>query len=177
KEADLLKDTKYVSGSRTLLRLHRGLEFVYEFLNSLADLCENDKTHGCCKTSYETTLAKHHPWVVRKGALVAMYALPTKGELLKRVCCNADRVTDFLPEMLKNTKVLEADLYSVPKRFSIVLLTEQLNSYFLQVFFILSQCYIFPMSVRKIERHGKKHSTKNRKEATNDSNCKQTTRA
>lgn len=25
KEADLLKDTKYVSGSRTLLRLHRGL--------------------------------------------------------------------------------------------------------------------------------------------------------
>lgn len=92
------------------------LEFVYEFLNSLADLCENDKTHGCCKTSYETTLAKHHPWVVRKGALVAMYALPTKGELLKRVCCNADRVTDFLPEMLKNTKVVydrTQDLYTL----------------------------------------------------------------
>ncbi|XP_023306744.2 ceramide-1-phosphate transfer protein [Lucilia cuprina] len=106
KDANLFKDTKYVSGSRTLLRLHRGLEFVYEFLNRLTELSESDKVHNCCKTSYEATLAKYHPWVVRKGALVAMYVLPTQGELLKRVCCNVDRVAEFLPEMLKNTKTV-----------------------------------------------------------------------
>ncbi|XP_073844625.1 ceramide-1-phosphate transfer protein [Musca autumnalis] len=106
KDNGLLKDSKYVSGSRTLLRLHRGLEFVYEFLLKLAELAENDKVHQTCKLAYESTLAKHHPWVVRKGALVAMYALPTQGELLKRVCSNVPRAIEILPEMLKNTKVV-----------------------------------------------------------------------
>lgn len=69
-------------------------------------MCETDKVHSCCKTAYESTLAKYHPWVVRKGALVAMYALPTQGELLKRVCCNPERVAEMLPEMLKNTKIV-----------------------------------------------------------------------
>ncbi|GBP11316.1 hypothetical protein EVAR_71177_1 [Eumeta japonica] len=55
-DANLLTDTKYVSGCRTLLRLHRGLEFVYEFLNRL-EFVESDKVHGCCKTAYEATLA------------------------------------------------------------------------------------------------------------------------
>lgn len=81
-------------------------EFVYEFLLKLAELAENEKVHQTCKTAYENTLAKHHPWVVRKGALVAMYALPTQGELLKRVCANVPRAIEILPEMLKNTKIV-----------------------------------------------------------------------
>ncbi|XP_067630753.1 ceramide-1-phosphate transfer protein [Eurosta solidaginis] len=104
KDEELLKDNSYVSGARTLLRLHRGLEFIYEFLRRLSELNECDKTHACCKSAYNDTLAKHHPWVVRKGAVVAMYALPTQGELLKRVCLNVSRATDVLPEMLKQTK-------------------------------------------------------------------------
>ncbi|XP_054739676.1 ceramide-1-phosphate transfer protein [Anastrepha obliqua] len=104
KEEDLLKDGSYVSGARTLLRLHRGLEFIYEFLRRLSELNECDKTHTCCKSAYNDTLAKHHPWVVRKGAVVAMYALPTQGELLKRVCVNASHAVEVLPEMLKHTK-------------------------------------------------------------------------
>ncbi|KAI9583493.1 ceramide-1-phosphate transfer protein [Glossina fuscipes] len=106
KENGLLKDAKYISGSRTLLRLHRGLEFIYEFLSRLASLTEFDKTQLACKLAYEMTLAKHHPWVIRKGALVAMYALPTQGELLKRVCCNVARAIEILPEMLNNTKLV-----------------------------------------------------------------------
>ncbi|XP_018795821.1 PREDICTED: ceramide-1-phosphate transfer protein [Bactrocera latifrons] len=104
KGEELLKDHSYVSGSRTLLRLHRGLEFIYEFLKRLSELNECDKTHSCCKSAYNDTLAKHHPWVVRKGAVVAMYALPTQGELLKRVCINVSRAIEVLPEMLQHTK-------------------------------------------------------------------------
>ena len=104
KELGLLSDSGYVSGSRTLLRLHRGLEFAYEFLKRLSELNDCDKTHACCKNAYNDTLGKHHPWVIRKGALVAMYALPTQGELLKRVCVNASRAIETLPEMLQNTK-------------------------------------------------------------------------
>lgn len=82
------------------------LEFVYEFLLRLAELSECDKVHATCKSAYESTLAKYHPWVVRKGALVAMYTLPTQGELLKRVCANVPRAVEILPEMLRNTKVV-----------------------------------------------------------------------
>lgn len=79
-------------------------EFIYEFLKRLSELNECDRTHSCCKNAYNDTLAKHHPWVVRKGAVVAMYALPTQGELLKRVCINVSRAIEVLPEMLKHTK-------------------------------------------------------------------------
>ncbi|XP_075166610.1 ceramide-1-phosphate transfer protein [Haematobia irritans] len=105
-DSGLLKDSKYVSGSRTLLRLHRGLEFIYEFLTQLADLAEDVKVQQTCKAAYENTLAKHHTWVIRKGAVVAMYTLPTKEELMKRVCANVSLAKELLPEMLKNTKIV-----------------------------------------------------------------------
>lgn len=94
--------TEYITFYFSLVFLR--LEFVYEFLSRLSELSECDKIHGCCKSAYNDTLAKHHPWVIRKGALVAMYALPTQGELLKRVCINVPRAIETLPEMLKNTK-------------------------------------------------------------------------
>ncbi|XP_055859199.1 ceramide-1-phosphate transfer protein [Episyrphus balteatus] len=106
KSGGLLNDTSYVSGSRTLLRLHRGLEFVHEFLLRVGDLGECDKTSGCCKSAYNDTLSKHHSWLIRRGALVAMYAMPTKGELLKRVGVSQSRATEILPDMLKATKIV-----------------------------------------------------------------------
>lgn len=106
KSEGLLNDNSYVSGCRTLLRLHRGLEFVHEFLFRVGDLKECDKTHGCCKIAYNDTLAKHHPWLIRNGALVAMYAMPTKGELLKRTGLTESRATEVLPEMLRATKIV-----------------------------------------------------------------------
>lgn len=116
KSAGLLDDTTYVSGSRTLLRLHRGLEFVHEFLLRVGDLEECDKTSSCCKTAYNDTLAKHHTWLIRKGAVVAMYAMPTKGELLKRIGLSQSRASEMLPDMLKATKIVHnrtESLYSL----------------------------------------------------------------
>lgn len=106
KDSDLFSDAAYVSGSRTLLRLHRGLEFIYEFLQKLAELGENEKTSGCCKSSYNNTLAKYHPWVIRKAANVAMYALPCQGDLLRKVCIDVPKAVQDLPEMLKITKIV-----------------------------------------------------------------------
>ncbi|KAJ8886005.1 hypothetical protein PR048_012211 [Dryococelus australis] len=82
KQQDMLRKDDYVSGCRTLLRLHRGLEFIREFLKGIGELQDNDKTSGVCQNAYNNTLAKHHPWVIRKSAVVAMYALPTRKALL-----------------------------------------------------------------------------------------------
>ncbi|XP_017865981.1 PREDICTED: ceramide-1-phosphate transfer protein [Drosophila arizonae] len=104
KGASLLHQKGYVSGSRTLLRLHRGLEFVYEFLLRLQDVADEEKAHHICKSAYNDTLAKHHPFLIRKGAQVAMFAIPTRGELFKRVCndANVSNAIQRLPDMLRN---------------------------------------------------------------------------
>lgn len=94
KSSGLLSKSDYVSGSRTLLRLHRGLgkwpinwiwqyartlystynaiensfaAFIYEFLNKLHQIEPHEKTNGVCKAAYNDTLAQYHPWIVRQG--------------------------------------------------------------------------------------------------------------
>ncbi|XP_011161159.1 ceramide-1-phosphate transfer protein [Solenopsis invicta] len=104
RENKLLEKSDFVNGARTLLRLHRGLDFIKEFLQQLGDLTDVDKTTYCCQDAYNKTLAKHHQWVVRKAAVVAMYAMPTREALFKKVCGeNVQRNIDVLPKMLEVT--------------------------------------------------------------------------
>nr|XP_003702820.1 PREDICTED: ceramide-1-phosphate transfer protein [Megachile rotundata] len=104
KENKLLEKGDYTNGARTLLRLHRGLDFIREFLRQLGELSDSDKTSSCCQDAYNKTLAKHHPWVIRKAAVVAMYTMPTRELLFKKVCgANVQRNVDVLPKMLEVT--------------------------------------------------------------------------
>lgn len=82
KTTGLLNKSDYVSGSRTLLRLHRGLgwthfsfivnsfistqlflDFIREFLFSLGNLGPAEKTCSVCQTAYNQTLAQYHSWI------------------------------------------------------------------------------------------------------------------
>ncbi|KAH0547383.1 ceramide-1-phosphate transfer protein [Cotesia glomerata] len=109
KENKLLEKSDYTNGARTLLRLHRGLDFIREFLRQLGELKETDKTSNCCQDAYQKTLSKHHPWVIRKAAVVAMYTMPTREVLFKKVCGeNVQRNVDILPKMLEVT----ADIFN-----------------------------------------------------------------
>ncbi|XP_015191808.1 PREDICTED: ceramide-1-phosphate transfer protein [Polistes dominula] len=104
KENKLIEKSDNVNGARTLLRLHRGLDFIREFLRQLGELSDTDKTSTCCQDAYNKTLAKHHPWVIRKAAIVAMYTMPTREILFKKVCgANVQRNVDILPKMLEVT--------------------------------------------------------------------------
>lgn len=103
-ENNLLKDSKYVSGSRTLLRLHRGLDFIRQFLKRVGELEPHENTNSIGQEVYNNTLAKYHPWLIRKGAIIAMYVLPTREVLLQRVCGkNVQVALDALPSMLDLT--------------------------------------------------------------------------
>lgn len=103
-ESNLLKDSKYVSGSRTLLRLHRGLDFIRQFLKRVGELEPHENTNNIGQEVYNNTLAKYHPWLIRKGAIIAMYVLPTREVLLQRVCGkNVQVALDALPSMLDLT--------------------------------------------------------------------------
>lgn len=86
KEEGLLQKKDYVSGCRTLLRLHRGLDFIRMFMRSLGEIQHTDKTSTVCQEAYEVTLAQHHSWIIRKSAKLAMYTMPTREQLLRNVC-------------------------------------------------------------------------------------------
>ncbi|XP_022648066.1 ceramide-1-phosphate transfer protein-like isoform X2 [Varroa jacobsoni] len=65
------------SGCRTWLRLHRALQFVTMFFYRLASVDFKEKMTSLAQDCYEQTLAKYHGYLIRKGASLAMYALPT----------------------------------------------------------------------------------------------------
>lgn len=43
---------------------------------------------------------------MRKGALVAMYALPTRGQLLSKVCQDVEQSISILPNVLEISKIV-----------------------------------------------------------------------
>lgn len=51
----------------------------------MGELSDSEKTSTCCQNAYNKTLAKHHPWVIKKAAVVAMYTMPTRENLFKKV--------------------------------------------------------------------------------------------
>lgn len=89
----------------------------------LGDLSPNDKTCTVCQCAYNKTLAQYHSWLIRKGAIMAMYALPTRDQLLERVCLDVEKAIEILPDMLQITKKVyeltdklytEYDLHGLP---------------------------------------------------------------
>lgn len=80
--------------------------FVREFLFKLSEIESHENVHGACKVAYNETLAQHHPWLIRKGALVAMYALPTREQLLNKVCQDVERSISILPDVLQISKIV-----------------------------------------------------------------------
>jgi len=87
------------SGSRTLLRLHRALEYVVAFLAKLDAIDYNDKCAPISREAYEATLMKHHIWAVQKAAKLAMALLPTKIGLVNKVCPEAEHNTELLKQV------------------------------------------------------------------------------
>lgn len=66
-EHDLIKTKKKddPSGTRTLLRLHRALEYIIAFLHKLEDIQDTDYCSVISVQAYESTLMQYHPWVVQ----------------------------------------------------------------------------------------------------------------
>ncbi|XP_030751071.1 ceramide-1-phosphate transfer protein isoform X1 [Sitophilus oryzae] len=109
KESGLLYKTGFVSGSRTLLRIHRGLDFIQLFLKKIGELQDHDTTYVACREAYDLTLAKHHSFMIKNGAKMAMYTLPNRGQLLKRVCIEEEeieRALSLLPKTLEVSSIV-----------------------------------------------------------------------
>lgn len=74
------------SGARTLLRLHWALEFIVEFMDRVRAATPDERTARIALDVYERTLARHHPWLTRQLAAVAVHALPGVRSLVDVMC-------------------------------------------------------------------------------------------
>lgn len=84
KQTEIIANEKKPSGSRTLLRLHRALEFVASLFKAISTANDDASVGKLAQESYDQTLAKHHPWLIRKGASIAMLTLPKIQELFAK---------------------------------------------------------------------------------------------
>ncbi|CAB0012610.1 unnamed protein product [Nesidiocoris tenuis] len=85
KESRLLKKDGYVSGCRTLLRLHWGFDFIRNFLDRVRNLELDQYTSTVGHEVYNATLSHHHAWYVRIGARYAIGSLPLKQVMYEKV--------------------------------------------------------------------------------------------
>lgn len=73
------------SGSRTLLRLHRALNFIIRLFGDLKSMNDSDKISAVTFKAYDETLAQHHTWIVRKAVGLAVYAMPSRQGLSEKM--------------------------------------------------------------------------------------------
>lgn len=79
------------SGCRTLLRLHRALLWLQQFLSKLS---EGPDPHtgamrspsDLCADAYKHTLANHHQWWVRRMAELAFLSMPDRTFFYRLIC-------------------------------------------------------------------------------------------
>lgn len=122
KEAGTIADEQKPSGSRTLLRLHRALEFIAKLFRSVSTANDDASVGKLAKASYDETLAKYHPWIVRQGASIAMLTLPSVKQLFAKalpeekdnlrpllvsLSDEADRVYNFTQSVYAENGILE----------------------------------------------------------------------
>ncbi|XP_063902226.1 ceramide-1-phosphate transfer protein-like [Zophobas morio] len=96
KQNGLLKNDKK-NGSRNLLRLNRALQFIGFLIRGLLD--SDRPTHLVALDAYNDSLAPFHSWAIRKTVGFAVYAIPSKDILLKRMEITEDEAFVSFPQL------------------------------------------------------------------------------
>ncbi|XP_045896191.1 glycolipid transfer protein domain-containing protein 2 [Micropterus dolomieu] len=93
------------SGCRTLLRLHRALLWLKLFLEKLAETPVAGRFKSpseLCREAYQSTLANHHTWFVRRAAELAFIAMPERGFFFRLVCVqNQQELSTILKRVVR----------------------------------------------------------------------------
>eukprot|EP00898_Chlorokybus_atmophyticus_P002546 jgi/Chlat1/3292/Chrsp22S03542 len=70
------------SHARNLLRIRRGLHFVQLLLSQLLASTPQSSLKEMAGHAYEKSLAPYHPWSIRQGVKVGLYAAPTRASFM-----------------------------------------------------------------------------------------------
>ena len=116
------KSKEELLGSRTLLRLHRALDFTKQFLQELVEMDDNDKVATMAGDVYKRTLANFHPWLIRKAAGLALYSLPSRQDLIKKIAPDGIEEVVLKEKMqgcIQNIDVVYNDIEKLYTKYSL----------------------------------------------------------
>ena len=68
-------------------------------LNTHHPVHSKEKLSQVAYNSYHQTLAKYHPWIIRKGVGLAVYTLPSREHLLKDICLEPSQAATKLESL------------------------------------------------------------------------------
>ncbi|OIW13906.1 hypothetical protein TanjilG_31795 [Lupinus angustifolius] len=85
-ELDVQANSVRFAGSHTrnLLRVKRGLDMVRVLFQQIL-VTEGNSLKAPASKAYGQVFAPYHGWAIRKAVSAGMYALPTKGQLLRKL--------------------------------------------------------------------------------------------
>ncbi|XP_065833960.1 ceramide-1-phosphate transfer protein-like [Oscarella lobularis] len=106
------KSRKPPSGSRTLLRLHRALNFIIHFFEKLKESSDEEKLSSQASEAYGATLAHHHTWLIRKAVQVGLYLVPKT----KDVLASAKETKETVEPKLKRLLELARPIYEITEK-------------------------------------------------------------
>ncbi|EPB73645.1 glycolipid transfer protein [Ancylostoma ceylanicum] len=87
------------------------LEFICAFISALAASTNYDSVSSICRKTYEETLARFHPWVIRKAVGLASYTLPSRGQLITSIQGNMPEesyVREVLSDVVSKIQVVHS---------------------------------------------------------------------
>ncbi|VDM64007.1 unnamed protein product [Angiostrongylus costaricensis] len=109
-------EKRHYPGSKALLALHRALEFIVAFLNALAESTNDESVSSICRRTYDDTLARFHNWVIRKAVGLALYTLPSRGQLITSIqgsIPEEEHVRLVLSNVVAKTQVVYSRVHSI----------------------------------------------------------------
>uniref|UniRef100_A0A0K0EVT1 GLTP domain-containing protein n=1 Tax=Strongyloides venezuelensis TaxID=75913 RepID=A0A0K0EVT1_STRVS len=114
-------------GSRTLLRLHRALNFIIVFISGLMESHRlGIPIYETVKKVYDETLANFHGFIIRKSVGLAVYTLPDREQILRKffnIPEDEEIPTEKIKKAAEEFHVAASNVYS---RVQVVYETENL---------------------------------------------------
>lgn len=112
---------KLTGGSRTILRLHRALIFIYKFLDRLYNADQKIKTSQLCIEAYDDTLAKYHSWIVKKTVRFGVIALPRRETLIDYMSDNnREEFGKCFPQFISRVEKVYDVTQSIYQKYNIL---------------------------------------------------------
>ncbi|XP_070552612.1 ceramide-1-phosphate transfer protein-like [Ptychodera flava] len=109
------------SGSRLLMRLHRPLQFITEFMRRFRDSDDTEKIPTMAMEVYHRTLAKHHMWIIRKMAGVAVYTLPGRRKLMETLCKQEpEKVVELITPVVDAIQIIYDEIEELYKQYDLL---------------------------------------------------------
>jgi len=94
-KAGTARNKKKQGGSRNLLRLMWGVQFIRLMLKEIGTR-EDITAPEAIRAAYDAALREHHPWAIRTAVSAAIHFVPSKDVLLKKLNIDIERRTEYL---------------------------------------------------------------------------------